>query len=164
MGEFCARLARLHVKYRSLVPEFLWPWPGSLRHFVLLTLGAVVFLSSSSTSSSTSLTKHKHKHTARVARAKSESLGCVAWSKLLLPFCQNSSDKSSSKRSSSPHGFRSTAVVLFFISCTITTANCSEFQWDQGRVYVLFWSPELKLSCLAVGMGSHVHQKVLFCF
>ena len=48
----------LHVKYRSLVPEFLWPWPGSLRHFVLLTLAAVVFLTSSSSSSSTSLAMH----------------------------------------------------------------------------------------------------------
>lgn len=48
----------LHLKYRSLVPEFLRPWPGSLRHFVLLTLAAVVFLTSSSSSSSTSLTMH----------------------------------------------------------------------------------------------------------
>lgn len=57
MVELCVRLAGLHVKYRSLVPEFLWPGPGSLRHFVLLTLAAVVFLTSS-----TSLTTHQFVH------------------------------------------------------------------------------------------------------
>ena len=70
MADLCVLLAGLHLKYRSLVPEFLWPGPGSLRHFVLLTLAAAVFLTSSSSSSSTSLTVHqlvhsntKHTHT-----------------------------------------------------------------------------------------------------
>lgn len=37
--ELCARLAELRLKYGSLVPEFLWPWPGWLRSFVVLTFG-----------------------------------------------------------------------------------------------------------------------------
>lgn len=68
MAELCVWLAGLHAKYRSLVPEFLWLGPGSLQHFVLLTLGAVVFLTSFS--SSTTLTMHQfvdsnttHSHT-----------------------------------------------------------------------------------------------------
>ena len=103
MGELCVWLAGLHVKYRSLVPEFLWLGFGSVRHFVLLTLCAVVFLTSSSISSSTSLTlhqsvhtnpnthKHKHTHTHThthirlewSAKAKLVCMGCVVLSKLL---------------------------------------------------------------------------------
>lgn len=41
--ELCVVLAQLHVKYRSLVPEFLRHGPGSLRHFIYLTLAACGF-------------------------------------------------------------------------------------------------------------------------
>lgn len=42
-GQNSVVLARLHVKYRSLVPEFLWHGPGSLRHFIYLMLAACGF-------------------------------------------------------------------------------------------------------------------------
>lgn len=55
-------MAGLLVKYRSLLPEFLWQWHGSLQHFVLLTSGAVVVLTSPSTSSSALLTTQQFRH------------------------------------------------------------------------------------------------------